>query len=102
VSGPEGMFTGSVLGPLPGNWTRGAFAVVQLAHLQFSGCSFAEALARLDSVLYRHEKEKGVILLSPLAIEHGYGVNVMAIAATLDRAKSLTRQATRRLIGSSG
>ncbi len=76
------------------------FVVVQRDKVNFPPCEFSKALNRLGSVLYRagHNSE-GVVLTSPLGIERGSAVHMMALADTIERAQSLARHATGILMG---
>ncbi len=80
---------------LTGNWSRGAFVVVQLTNLHFPQHDFSKALELLDGRLYRAgQSSEGIVFMSPFGIERGSGVNLMAIATTFERAKTLAEQAT--------
>lgn len=70
------------------------FVVVQRNKLSFPPCEFSKALGRLGSDLYcaGHNPE-GVVLLSPLGIERGTALHMMALADTVARAQSLAERA---------
>lgn len=85
---------------LVGDWRRQSFIVVQLSHLRFDPRSLSECLELLDEDLYRADKpDEGVIILSPLGVRLGRTVNLMAIAATPERAQMLAQRSVDRLIG---
>jgi hypothetical protein len=76
------------------------FVVVQLTNLNFSPCTIVEAQEIMGSDLFKLPgSEEGVVFLSPFGIESGSGVNLMAIANTVERAKELAQRATQKLIG---
>ncbi len=79
---------------------RLTFVVVQRDHVSFPPCSFATALSRLEPILYRAGRSaEGVVLISPLGIERGRAVHLMALAEEIERAKTLAEQAARIVIG---
>ncbi len=64
--------------------------------------SFADAVHLLDDLLFRRERqEKGIILLSPVEIEAGRGVQMLACAETTAAACELSEHAIRILSGPS-
>ncbi len=63
---------------------------------------FADAVRSLDDLLFKPgRQEKGVILLSPVEIEAGRGVQLLACAETTAAARELSEQAIRILSGPS-
>jgi hypothetical protein len=80
--------------------SRQAFVVVQITGLGFERHTFAEILELLDTRLYRHGiQNEGIVLISPLGMERGRAINLMAIAATIERAQLLAQQAIQLLTG---
>ncbi len=76
------------------------FVVIQLDKVSFQPCEFSAALSRLASVLYcTGQNPEGVVLISPLGIERGSAVQLMAFANRVDRAESLAEHATTILMG---
>ena len=75
-----------------------------------SGCSrdraergvwpFADALKALDEILFRRERpEEGIILLSPVEIEGGRGVQMALCAETVAAVRKLSDRALKILSG---
>lgn len=63
---------------------------------------FADAVRVLDDLLFRSGRQgKGIILLSPIEIEAGLGVQMLACAETIAQARELSEHAIRILSGSS-
>ena len=76
------------------------FVVVQLTNMNFKSRTIVEAQEMMGSDLFKVPgSEEGVVFLSPFGIESGSGVNLMAIANTVERAKELAQRATQKLIG---
>ncbi len=70
------------------------FVVVQRTADHRPPRPFADALRALDPVLFRPGKnEKGTILLSPIEIEQGRGVQMLACAETVAAARELSTRA---------
>ncbi|UXA08893.1 hypothetical protein KXD96_12945 [Mycobacterium sp. SMC-2] len=64
---------------------------------------FADAIRLLDGLLFRPgTQEEGIILLSPVEIEAGRGVQMLACAETTAAARELSERAIRILSGRSG
>ena len=86
------------------NWERAGtkFVVVQRVGKNQPPRRFADAVHVLDDLLFRPgEREKGIILLSPVEIEAGLGVQMLACAETIAGARELSERAIRILSGSS-
>lgn len=63
--------------------------------------AFADALHDLDEILFRSgRRENGIILLSPVEIEAGRGVQMLACADTVAAARALSDRAVEILNGS--
>jgi hypothetical protein len=76
------------------------FVVFQRDKVNFPPCEFSKALNRLGSVLYcAGRNPEGVVLISPLGIERGNAIHLMALADRVERAQSLAEGATRILMG---
>ena len=83
---------------LVGDWQTRAFVVAQRSDLALRKRRFADALSLLGRRLYQaQEPSEGVILLSPLGIERGLALHLMAIADTVEGAKELALDAVRTL-----
>ena len=77
-----------------------AFVVVQLSRMEFECRTIDEAQKMVESELFKVPgSDEGVVFLSPFGIERGSGVNLMAIAETVERAKGLAQRATQQLTG---
>ncbi len=78
----------------------GDFVVVQRDKVNFPPCEFSKALNSLRSHLYCiRQSSEGVVLISPLGIERGSAVHLMAFANRVERAQSLAEHATKILMG---
>ena len=76
------------------------FVVLQLTNMAFPGRTMAEAIQTIGADLFRtRDSDEGVVLLSPLGLERGTGLNLMAIAKTSERARVLARRAAQQLVG---
>ena len=85
---------------LSNNGRSGNFAVVQRDNVSFPPCEFSTALSRLKPILYRTGKTpEGVVLMSPVGIERGNALQLMALADRVEQAESLAERATRILMG---
>lgn len=85
---------------LVNNLEERVFVIVQLTGMNFKSRAMAEAQEMMGSDLFKvPESQDGVVFLSPFGIESGSGVNLMAIARTVERAKGLAHRATQKLIG---
>ncbi len=90
----------TVVNRLSGN-TKAKFVVVQRTDDRRPPRPFADALRALDPVLFRPGKsEKGTIVLSPIEIEEGRGVQLLACAQTVAAARELSSRALEILLGS--
>ncbi len=70
------------------------FVVVQRTGEHQSPLSFATALQALDGILFRAGRdEKGIIFLSPIEIEAGRGVQMLACAETVTAALKVSDRA---------
>jgi hypothetical protein len=82
------------------NLEHQAFVVMQLTNMNFKPRTLVEAQEMTGSDLFRVPDSKdGVVFVSPFGIESGSGVNLMAIARTVERAKGLAQRATQKLTG---
>jgi hypothetical protein len=83
--------------------TRGGdkakFVVVQRVEDYRPPQSFADAVQALDGILFKGERQKGIILLSPAEIEAGRGVQMLACAETVAAARDLSDRALKILSG---
>jgi hypothetical protein len=79
---------------LTGGGAKAKFVVVQRTRESGSRQSFADALRALDGILFRRGRsEKGIVLLSPIEIEAGRGVQMLACAETVALASELSDSA---------
>ncbi len=76
------------------------FVVVQRCEDHWPPRAFADALQALDAVMFR-PGNNGIILLSPIEIEEGRGVQMLACADTVAAARGLADQALQILSGAS-
>jgi hypothetical protein len=82
------------------NRQQRVFVVVQLTNMNFKSRTMAKAQEMMGSDLFKvPDSQDGVVFLSPFGIESGSGINLMAIAGTVERAKGLAQRATQQLIG---
>jgi len=85
--------------------TRGGnkakFVVVQRVEDDRPRQSFSDAVQALDGILFKGERQKGIILLSPVEIEAGRGVQMLACAETVAAARDLSERALKILSGAS-
>lgn len=80
---------------------RAKFVVVQRTEENRRPQSFAAALRALDEILFRSGRhEEGIILLSPVEIEAGRGVQMLGCAETVVAARKLSNCALKMLSGS--
>lgn len=87
---------------LTGDWSRQAFVVIQLTNLDFEQRTFTETLELLDTRVYQPGiRDEGIVPISPLGVELGRAINLMAIAGTRARAQLLAQQAIRLITGQS-
>ncbi len=92
----------TVVNRLTGGGAKAKFVVVQRTEDRWPPRAFADALQALDAVMFRPGKnENGIILLSPVEIEEGRGVQMLACADTVARARALSDQALQILSGAS-
>jgi len=85
---------------LVGDWRRRPFQVVQRRGVAMPPLSVSAAIGRLGGSLFRPGRtEEGVVLLTPQRMVEGTGIHFMAMAATLDRARALARDALATLCG---
>ena len=83
---------------LTGDWRLHPFVVVQQVHLTMERREFAQILDLLDDHLLRAgQNPDGVVLLSPLGLERGTAINLMAISDSVEQAKDLAARSTRAL-----
>ena len=76
------------------------FVVVHRDGQRYRPRLFAEALHDLDGLLFRSGKhEEGIILLSPTEIEAGRGMQMLAYAETIAKARELSNHAVSILSG---
>ncbi len=76
------------------------FVIVQLTNMNFKPRTMVEAQEMMGSDLFKVPgSEDGIVFLSPFGIESGSGVNLMAIARTVEHAKGLAQRATQKLTG---
>jgi hypothetical protein len=82
------------------NRQQRVFVVVQLTNMNFKSHTMIEAQEMMGNDLFKVPgSQDGVVFLSPFGIESGSGINLMAIARTIERAKGMAQRATRQLIG---
>ncbi len=75
------------------------FVVVQRDKINFPPCEFSKALSCLGSRLYRTgQTPEGVVLISPLGIERGSALHLVALANRIDQAQDLAEHATKILL----
>jgi hypothetical protein len=80
--------------------SRGNFVVVQREKANFPPCRFSTAVGRLEPILYRAgQSREGIVLISPLGLERGSAVQLMALAEDVERATNLAAQATAIVTG---
>jgi len=74
---------------LIGDWSKHPFVIVQRENMNIPPRDFAEVLKLLEGQLYKHGRDKrGVVLLTPGAVERGSGVHFLSLGDTLDEAKA--------------
>lgn len=77
------------------------FVVVQRNGERYPPQPFAEAVRALDGLLFRSgQRDDGIILLSPVEIESGRGMQMLACAKTVAEARELSDRAVVILSGS--
>jgi len=87
---------------LTGRGAKAKFVVVQRVGESLLPQPFAHALKALDEILFRPGRhEQGIILLSPVEIETGRGVQMAACAGTVAAARELSDRALKILSGTS-
>lgn len=92
----------TIVNRLTGGGTKAKFVVVQRTAETRPPQPFAAALAALDEILFRPGlHEEGIILLSPVEIETGRGVQMLACAETVAAARALSDRALTILSASS-
>ncbi len=90
----------TIVNRLTDGGAKAKFVVVQRTGEHQPPQSFATALQALDGILFRPGRhEKGVILLSPVEIEAGRGVQMLACAETVAAARKLSDRALEILSG---
>jgi hypothetical protein len=90
----------TIVNRLTGGGAKAKFIVVQRTGENRRPQSFAAALRALDEILFRAGKhEKGIVLLSPIEIEAGRGVQMLACAKTIAAARKLSNCALKILLG---
>jgi len=93
----------TIVNRLTGGGAKAKFVVVQRTGESRKPRSFADALAALQGILFRPGRhEKGIILLSPVEIEAGRGVQMLACADTTAAARALSDRALQILSGPLG
>lgn len=84
----------TIVNRLTGGGAKAKFVVVQRTGENRPPQSFAAALQALDGILFRSGRhEKGIVLLSPIEIEAGRGVQMLACADTVAAARKLSDRA---------
>lgn len=84
----------TIVNRLTGGGAKAKFVVVQRTGAVRTPRSFADALQALDGILFRPgRREEGIILLSPVEIEAGRGVQLLACAKTVGAARALSDRA---------
>lgn len=92
----------TVVNRLSRNRASTKFVVVQRVRDSQPPRRFADAVHVLDGLLFRSRRqEKGIVLLSPVEIEAGLGVQMLACAETIAEARALSENAIRILSESS-
>jgi hypothetical protein len=82
---------------------EGSYVIVQREGVAMPKRTFAEILQTLTGLLYdAHTGRDGIILLTTTGLERGSGLHFLAVAPSLDRAKTLATQASDRLISVPG
>jgi Pre ATP-grasp domain len=85
---------------LKGGGAKAQFVVVQRVEESRPPQLFADALRALDGILFKRGRhEKGIILMSPIEIEAGRGVQMLACAETVAAARELSGRALEILSG---
>ena len=88
----------TIVNRLTGGGAKAKFVVVKRTEESRPPQSFADALQALDGILFRPGgHEKGIILLSPVEIEAGRGVQMLACAETVAAARELSDRALKLL-----
>jgi len=88
----------TIVNRLTGRGAKANFVVVQRIGESQPPQPFADALQALDGILFRPGRdEKGIILLSPVEIEAGRGVQMAACGETVAAARELSDRALRIL-----
>ncbi len=91
----------TIVNRLRGGTARSEFVVVQRLGETFSPRPFGEAVRALDGLLFRSgARDDGIVLLSPIEIESGRGVQMLACAKTVPEARELSDNALGILAGS--
>ncbi len=91
----------TIVNRLRGGTGHSEFVVVQRHGENYSPQPFAEAVRALDGLLFRFgTRDDGIVLLSPVEIESGRGVQMLACAKTLPEARELSDSAVGILSGS--
>jgi len=83
----------TIVNRLTGGGAKAKFVVVHDTGAARPPRSFADALQALDGILFRPGKREGIILLSPVEIEAGLGVQLVACAETVGVARALSDRA---------
>lgn len=89
----------TIVNRLTGGGDKAKFVVVQRVEDNRPPQSFADATRALDEILFRAGQQKGIILLSPVEIEDGRGVQMLACAETVGAARDLSDRALGILSG---
>jgi hypothetical protein len=90
----------TIVNRLTGAGAKVKFVVVQRVGESLPPQPFADALQALDGILFRPGRQnKGIILLSPVEIEAGRGVQMAACAGTVAAARELSDRALEILAG---
>ncbi len=91
----------TIVNRLKGGPAHSEFVVVQREKESYRPQPFAEAVRALDGLLFRlGERDDGVVLLSPVEIESGRGMQMLACAKTVAEARELSDWAVGVLSGS--
>jgi hypothetical protein len=88
----------TIVNRLTGGGAKAKFVVVHHIEEGLPPHPFADALKALDEILFRQGRpEEGIILLSPVEIEAGRGVQMAACAETVAAARKLSDRALKIL-----
>jgi len=80
--------------------SKSEIVIVQRTTFEVPRRPFREVLSLFADMLFAPGRTKeGIILLSPAGFERGTGVHFMTIACSLERARSMAKDALGRLIG---